>query len=82
MTKSEYKELATQPGASRLGVFLHGSVNPIVILAVPMGRLVDYYFEGFVVWSECPELYPVGYCSLAWNAENFERISGTLSFQP
>lgn len=56
-------------------------VDPIVIMGIPAGRDQDRLIEGFVIQSDTPAL-PVGYCSLAWFGENFDRVEGSLQFSP
>jgi hypothetical protein len=79
MTQDQYSEWRKSDPLNRRGVFLQGTKDPITILAVPTGREQDRLLEGFVVQSDTPT-FPVGYCSLAWCGENFDRIEGSLQF--
>ena len=79
MTRKEYSRWRSANPLSRHGKFLKGKNDPIIILAIPTGREVDMWLEGFVIFTQTIQ-YPIGYCSFAWYAENFDFTEGSLIF--
>jgi|688.fasta_scaffold00486_57 hypothetical protein len=74
MTNEEYSQWYTdhEKSSYRRSRILKGTRDDIHIIAIPTGRKLDRYIEGFVVRSGNENVFPVGYVSPAWIAESFE----------
>lgn len=80
MNNKDYNEWRKADPISRKAVFLQGSLDPIIIMAVPTGKPADRFIEGFDIKSETAQ-FPVGYVSFAWCSEHFEFVDGTIHFE-
>jgi hypothetical protein len=82
MTQEQYLDWRKADPSNRRARFLRGVRDPITIMAVWTGREQDGCVEGFVIASDVPSYFPVGYVSFAWLREAFEFVEGEVTFQP
>jgi hypothetical protein len=80
MNKEEYILWYRNDPANMKGRYLKSSVNPFIIMGIPIGREDDVWIEGFVIWSQYGNM-PVGYHSNAWNGYVFDSVEGELDFK-
>ena len=81
MNKEEYLAWRKNDPVNMRGRYLISSHDPIIIMGVPIGRECDVWIEGFIVWTQEPHNFPVGYHSNAWNGYAFDFIEGELNFK-